>query len=295
MITVYEEAFGGTSCVRLDNGLLSVWLTKEFGPRVIGCALEGGENLLVVLPEASIPVKGGTDYSLRGGHRLWVAPEMPETTYLPDDQPPRITEIENGLTCIQALDEPTGIQKSWRLTLDADTAGLRIVHRLTNRGKQIVEVAPWAVTMLRPGGIGLLPLPTEKADEHGLWPNRQLVFWPYTDLTSPHLAITNRSLVIRAELSSGALKIGAPNPAGWVAYRQYGVTFVKKTSYQEAAAYPDLGASHQIYCGPDVIELETLGPLVNLAPDEHTDHLETWELYSSGNVPAEIQDEFRNL
>ena len=284
--------FAGIKCWKMSNQLLTLWLSADFGPRVLGLSYEGGENILAVLPDAKLQAARGEEYSLRGGHRLWYGPERPETTYIPDDQAPQVREIEGGLEFIQEVDQPTGIQKSWQIKLDPDAARVEIDHKLKNCGTAPFELAPWAVTMLRPGGIGLLPLQLEEDDDLGLWPNRELVFWPYTDIGSKHLDMHNRGVFVAADMPEGALKIGAPNPLGYLAYRQNEMLFVKETHYQQGKNYLDRGASHQIYCSPTVIELETLGPLTALGPGEIVNHVEVWQVYSKGSWPENIKEIF---
>ncbi len=279
----------GVKCWEIRNQLVSVWLSADFGPRVLGLSYEGSENLLAHLPEAKIEGFGRETYWLRGGHRLWYGPERPETTYIPDDRPPQVKEIHGGLEFIQQIDQPSGIQKSWQIRLAPEAPRVEIDHCLTNCGDKAYELAPWAITMLPPGGIGLLPFQEEEVDEHGLWPNRQLVFWPYTDVCSSHLKITNQGVFVTADLKEGALKIGAPNPLGWIAYRHNHLVFIKQSLYQKGAKYLDQGASHQIYCNPDMIELESLGTLVQLSPGESSDHKEIWSVYPEGACPEEVQ------
>jgi len=293
MIESLKTTFEGLQCIQLKNDFVTILVTRDVGPRILGLSLLGGKNILAVLPGATIPVEGAGDYSLRGGHRLWYAPEKPETTYITDDQPIVIEMTKEGLRAIQSVDQVTGIQKSWRVTLSDNEAELTIDHKLTNKGSNDFQVAPWAVTMLKPGGKGIIPLQTELDDKHGLWPNRQLVFWPYTDLRSPHLEWHDQGIMVKANLSEGAMKIGSPNPLGWLAYNLEGTLFVKRTSYHPGADYLDRGASSQIYCNPDLIELETLGPVVELAPGKFVEHREIWQLFNEGDWPADIQEIFR--
>ncbi len=89
--------------------------------------------------------------------------------------------------------------------------------------------------MMRPGGLGVIPLQTEPDDKNGLWPNRDLVFWPYTKINSPHLNLSDKAISIKAEMTEGALKVGASNPLGWMAYNLDGILFVKRTIYQAEA------------------------------------------------------------
>lgn len=293
MITYSEKSSQGIVCYQIQNQDLRLDLSKDFGPRVMGLSYQGSENMLACLPDAKLAVRGGKAYSLRGGHRLWYAPEKPETTYITDDRPPQVKEIKNGLELIQNVDQPTGIQKSWEVRLDVEAAEVVIDHRLTNCGEKNYALAPWAVTMLRTGGVGLLPLQEERDDEHGLWPNRQLVLWPYTDVESRYLRIANQGVFLLASMPDGALKIGTANPRGWIAYRQDDLLFVKETRYLKEKNYLDRGASHQIFCNPDVIELETLGPLTDLAPGEAVGHQEIWRVYPEGSWPEEIYRIFK--
>ena len=292
MIEMRDELFEGYQCLRLENQQLSIWITKDVGPRIIGLSLDGGDNLMVVLPDAKIPVKSGEDYSLRGGHRLWYGPERPETTYITDDQPVEIRSDQNGVKIFQPIDGATGIQKILHVSLDMDRAEVEIEHELLNIGSNPFQLAPWAVTMMRPGGEAILPLQLEQDDPHGLWPNRQLAFWPYTDIRSEHLALANRAVIVKAKMTSGALKIGTPNRIGWIAYRFQKTLFVKRSVYHPDQEYLDRQSSSQIYCNPDLIELETLGPVVTLAPGESTLHQEIWQVFSEGNWPGEIRQLF---
>ena len=292
MVEMNETVFEEQSCIQVNNDQLSLWVTKDIGPRILGLSFLAGENMLVVLPDAKIPVEGAEDYSLRGGHRLWYAPEDPKTTYIADDQPVEVTFTGNSLRATQPVDRLTRIQKSWQIILDEEEALLTINHNLTNLGEEQFELAPWAVTMLRPGGIGIIPMQTDFDDEHGLHPNRQVVIWPYTEIKSLYLEIKDQAISVKANMSEGALKIGAPNPRGWLAYGLEGNLFVKKTVYERSAKYLDRGASSQIYCNPDVIELETLGPVVILTPGDSVVHQETWQIYPDGKWPLEIKELF---
>lgn len=290
-----DTIFENINCIQLENEHLSIWVTREIGPRILGLTLRKGENLLAVLPDAVISVEGAEDYSLRGGHRLWYGPENPLTAYIADDQPVEIVSIGNGLNVTQPVDSPTGIQKSFQVVLDENQALITIDHKLTNLGDGEFELAPWAITMLRPGGVGILPLQNKMDDEYGLLPNRQLVFWPYTEINSPHLEINDRAVGIRASMTEGTIKVGSPNPHNWLAYALDGVLFVKRSEFQKGANYLDRGASSQIYCNQDLIELETLGPVVNLKPGDSVEHQEIWQIYPRDNWPPEISDIYSSI
>jgi hypothetical protein len=276
LIARTETRFAGYDCVRLENEALALWMTRSLGPRILGLALAGGENLFAVLPEDTAECPGVGLFWFRGGHRLWVAPEDPRRTCLPDDDPLTLVEVENGLRVTQPVEALTGIQKSLIVTVPGSGARVVVDHTLHNQGCSPVELAPWAITQLKPGGIAVLPQATALADEYGLLPNRHLVLWPYTRLDSPHITWGDRHLFIEATMQEGALKLGFPNPVGWLAYIVDGILFVKQAAYHSGADYFDRGSSSECYCNPRFLELETLGPRITLAPGESVSHHETW-------------------
>ncbi|MGB3714086.1 MAG: hypothetical protein WA996_06620, partial [Candidatus Promineifilaceae bacterium] len=224
------------------------------------------------------------EYYFRGGHRLWHAPEDRERTYVSDDDPISIKLIDDGIQAIQPVESPTGIQKRIDVTLLAEEPFVRVIHRLTNRGARPVELAPWAITQLRPGGFAILPQP---AQDTGLLPNRRLALWPYTDLNSSHIKWGNRYVTIQATMRSGKLKIGWANPAGWLAYCIDGILFVKYVDYQPQSEYFDFGSSSECYCDPHFLELETLGPAAFLEPGQSVSHEERWFLTPYQKVEPE--------
>ena len=289
MVTRSEASFAGHDCVKLDNGALAVWLTRSVGPRILGLALPGGPNLFAELPEYTLECPGVGPYWLRGGHRLWYAPEDARRTYLPDDDPLAIAEIENGLRVTQPVEASTGIQKSLTVTLPGPQARVVVDHRLHNQGRSPIELAPWAITQLKPGGVALLPQATAFADEYGLLPNRHIALWPYTRVDSPHITWGDRYLLVEATMQEGALKIGFPNPAGWLAYVVGGTLFAKQASYEPEADYFDRGSSSECYCNSRFLELETLGPRTTLAPGASASHRETW-VVRAGVSAEEVPD-----
>jgi hypothetical protein len=287
MLRLEEETFGGQACLRLENEALTVWIATAIGPRLLGLALHGEPNLFAELPDLSVECPGMGDFHFRGGHRLWHAPEEPRRTYIPDDAPVKITRSELGVRLTQEVEPFSGILKEMLVHLPENGAQLEIEHILTNRGAWTVELAPWAITQLKTGGQAVLPLTAPLADASGLLPNRNLVFWPYSDLTNPLLKIGRLLLFFRATMQSGAFKVGTGAPSGWLAYLLGDTLFAKRASTQRGAAYFDLGCSSELYCNKQFIELETLGPRTRLAPGEAIHHGESWSLHSGFRTPAD--------
>ena len=273
--------FLNLDCVRLQNEALELLVTQSVGPRILRLSLIGGENLLAELPELAIDCPGLSEkMHFYGGHRLWHAPQVPRRTHMPDNQPVSITEIDNGLEVVQPTETQTGLQKSLRVTLPDDSATVVVDHTLTNRGMWPVETAPWAITQFKTGGVAILPQRITNVDEDGVWPNRNLALWPFTDIASPHIKWGNRYIFVEAEMRDGMMKFGFPNPIGWLAYHRHDTLFVKHAEYKVNSAYFDLGSSSHFFCQPEFLELETLGPCTTLTPGESVTHQEVWSLYS---------------
>lgn len=293
MIEIKEVKFEGYDAVSLSNQNLTLWATVSAGPRILGLSAFGGGNLLAVLPGVALDFPGEGSLELIGGHRLWYAPEIPERTYIPDGKPVSWAKVDSGIELTQPVEQATGMQKQIRIELDRDGARAIITHRLSNQGKNPFDLAPWAITQVKPGGVGVLPLKMGNADPHGLLPNREIVLWPYTPIGSEHLSLTDAAIFVHANMKKAALKVGASNPVGWIAYAVDDQMFVKRSAYIEGGNYLDRGASSQIYCNQDFLELETLSPLVMLQPGEGISHIERWEVYPSGAWPNEIAEVIR--
>jgi len=78
-------------------------------------------------------------------------------------------------------------------------------------------------------------------------------------------------------------------PDGWVACAIGGQLFVKKFRHVDGAEYPDMGCSVETFTDGDMIEVETLGPMVTLAPGATVEHVEDWFLFDDV-APADDDD-----
>lgn len=275
----------------LENRFVRLELLTD-AARVLRFSAFGGENLFASLGDFAIPTRFG-DFFLRGGHRLWHAPEAMPRTYLPDTAA-ALTEIPGGVR-LDCPPEPwTQIAKSLAVTLNPARPQVILRHELRNDGPWPVELAPWALTMFRLGGVGIFPQAQGRVDDSGLLPNRQLRLWPYTHLDDPRLTLRDDFLLLRADPVSAetpALKLGYFNPHGWLAYWLDGVLFVKRFAALPGANFPDCGCNSESYANHQFIELESLGALTRLEPGASLEHVETWEVYpalEAALIPAEI-------
>jgi hypothetical protein len=264
----------------LSNGNLRLEYLTDVGPRIVRLFVGGSEvNLLADLPEFGVDTLYGR-FQFMGGHRLWHSPEALSRTYVPD-QPVTVEILPDGV-CLSAFTEPgSGIAKSIHICLSPDRASAMIQHEIRNDGLWDVELAPWALTMFRLSGVAILPQPVANVDSMEVTPNRQLVLWPYTRVRDERLWLADDFILFEAEAAMPPCKIGYYNPHGWIGYWLDGVLFVKRYNHHPGAHFPDYGCNTELYCNDNFVELETLGPVVRLAPGETVSHEETWEFYDN--------------
>jgi hypothetical protein len=191
--------------------------------------------------------------------------------------------MPDGYRFTQATQPQTGLQKELHLGWGPGAATVEVTHVIWNRGDAAVRLAPWAITQLRPGGVAILPLRTGGAGDNPSQPDRSLALWPYTDVDDSRIVWGNDTIQLRSTEQASKVKVGFPNPPGWLAYWREGALFVKRAAFDPDATYADRNSSSQCYCDGRFLELETLGPLVDLRPGERTEHVETWEI--AGGVP----------
>ncbi len=210
---------------------------------------------------------------------------MPRS-YIPDNEGLVFEQTAEGVRLTGPVEPVTSIQKSIEITLHPDRPAATLTHRLMNHGIWPVELAPWAITQVPLGGMAVLPQTKTPLDQSGLLPNRQFALWPYSSWEDQRLQLYDDYILIQGDEKMPPIKIGYANRAGWVAYLRQGVFFCKKCTFQAGAKYPDFGSNTECYCDNRFLELETLGPLAHLEPEESAQHIETWEIYTARGVPA---------
>ena len=234
---------------------------------------------------------GSGPFHLRGGHRLWAAPEDPRVTYRPDDDPVEVTELPDGVALRTAPDPVAGTSRETTIRVSGPER-FTFDYRIVNTSERRQRLACWAITMMAPGGRAWMPLLTEPFDAGGFLAQRNIVLWPYARMDDARFVVTDGALEIRADrlaqLGIGdKFKVGTSLRRGWVAHWRAGVLLVKRAGHDEDREYADMGASAQVYSQPEFTELETLGPLADLAPGEAVEHREEWEVHLVDEAQAE--------
>lgn len=277
---------GWNNAYRLSNGVVELVVTADVGPRIVSYGFCNGENLLHEVQDDAGKT-GGSEFRLYGGHRLWVSPEV-ERTYYPDNTPVTVSRHGNATRFTAQREElppGTNLQKELEIELAATGSQVRITQRVRNDDARSTTLAPWSPTMMRAGGRAILPLsPRIAMDKDHYLPVGVFGIWSFTDLADPRWVLGTTYIQLRQLATpTGHFKEqmgGIYNSAGWGAYYRQGYLFIKRAAVISGAQYPDFGCNFEVFTNSDFIELETLGPLVELRPGEVVEHVERWWLFS---------------
>lgn len=280
--TTYED---WENCLRVTNDIVEVVATTTVGPRIVHFGFVDGRN------ELFIPEEEGADsdeeWKLHGGHRLWHSPEDETRTYVSDNDPIDYETTDDGCVLTQPTEEQTGMGKQIVVEMAEDEPAVELTHRITNEGMWPVEFAPWAVTVLEPGGKAVVPLPEGDGDE--LLPDRSLALWPYANPGDDRLEWVEDHLLVRQD-DAEEIKVGASGNEEWTAYVNDDHALVKTFPWDPEATYADYGCGVEVFTVPDMLELETLAPKREVDPGETAEHVEHWHLYDGMTVPETGSD-----
>ena len=275
---------GWPNSYRVTDGRVELIVTSDVGPRVMRFAFLDGQNLFYECT-AQLGNTAEPWWMIRGGHRLWVAPETVPETYALDNRACEVTFPSDHAICVRApIEEETKLRKALTARL-VDSGQVLIEHSVTNCGAPPVPWAPWAVTVLAPGGTAFANLPDRKAHANELLPMTPLVLWAYTDLSDKRWLFTSNYVVLKQDPEAKfAQKVGLFNQSLCACYLLGSDLFCKQATASLGRPYPDFNSSFEIFSNRDFLELETLGPLSQLAPDETVIHRETWSLHSGVRI-----------
>lgn len=289
-MTVIERktAWGNwENCYQISNGLVDLVITLDVGPRVIRFGYTDGENCFKVYDE-QLGKTGGDSWRIYGGHRLWHAPEHTFRTYYPDNSPVEVSSTDGTVKFTPPTEITTHIQKTIEITLHPSQAQVTVKHRLENVGAWDVTLAPWALSVMAPGGVAVLPLPPRGKHATDLLPTGGLSLWSYTQMNDPRWTWGGQYILLRSNTEGTPQKIGAVAPDGWLAYIRDGVMFVKRAAYDASGQYPDNNSNVELFTNDEMLELETLGHMTSLVPGGVVEHTETWSLHR--DLPAITSD-----
>ena len=289
MAVDYVNFGGWKNNLRIANESAELLITLEVGPRIISYRTTDGANVFKNF-EAHLGRAGESEWMSRGGHRFWLAPEHAVLSYLPDNEPFEHRLLSDfGVELANPPAPQLPIRKVMTVELDPKTSRVTVTHRAENHGRENLQLATWGLSVMNPGGVELIPLPPLGEHPRDLLPNRPVTLWPFTDMTDPRYRWGRRFIQLQ-QANAGPTKLGLLHREGWIGYHCAGTLFLKTIEFREGATYPDFGSNFETFTNEEMLEVESLGPLADLAPGAATGHVERWDLFARENAPP-LQNE----
>lgn len=275
---------GWERTARLVSGTTEILVTLDVGPRVISYGFTGGSNVFVVHAKDA-GKSGDSVYHTYGGHRLWIAPEEKHRTLTPDNGPVEVTE-EGGWFIFRPAPDSNSVQREVRILPDHANNRFVLDHRITNLTPYSIDLAPWSLSQMAPGGELIIPTHPFVAHSERLLPVSTIALWGYTNLSDPRWTFGQHVVRLKQTDDTRPQKAGFSVKQGMAAYSNGGTTFLKRFSWDEGATYPDLGVNFEAFTRHDMLEVESLGPMRILKPGETVSHREAWYLIADSEPPA---------
>jgi len=281
---------GWQNSYRITNGQIELIITGDVGPRIIRFGFVGGQNLFKELSD-QMGKSSEKQFQLRGGDRVWKAPEDPVATWAPDNVAVQITPSSSGLIARAPVEPLTSLQKEIEISMSNSANGVTVTHRITNHSLFPLEFSAWALTMMAPGGLEIVSFPPRGHHPANLEATNPLVMWAYTNLADPRWKFTKKYLTLRQDPNnSDPQKLGTFNANTWAAYLLNGELFIKRTTVDPSRTYPDFGCSLETFTNKEFLEIETLSPMTKLEPGKTVENVEHWSLRRQVSL-SEITDD----
>lgn len=284
------------NCLKLSNGTVELIATTDVGPRILHFGWQDQKDSIFYLDPKTTGQTGGDEWLPYGGHRFWHSPEIKPRTYVPDNSTIAHDWDGETLRLIPDVEQLTGLQKIIEITMHEGSAAVTLNHKLVNHGPWDVTAAPWALTVLAAGGTALIPQEPFVPFPDALLPARPLVLWQYVNMADPRFTWAERFVAMRQDSTKkNPLKIGVRSTPSWGAYVRGETAFVKSSTLDPDATYPDFGCNWETYTDSDMLELESLGPLATIAAQGGTaEHKEDWTLMRLSN-PGDLEQAFQQV
>lgn len=284
-------------CLEMSNGIVKLIATVDIGPRIINYSFADGENIMFedinrdFYEKESVKAFGDTWY-IYGGHRLWTSPESMPRSYYPDNEPVKYELLDDGVRLMPNPQKWNQYVYEIEVHLDENSTKVSLIHKVTNLAAWPVELAPWTLTVLSPGGKEFVPQPTK---DTGVLGNRLLALWPYTKLTDPRVHWGDKFISLAQDVNNyDSFKFGINSEHGYAMYFNHGDLFIKQFNAIQNGNYPDGGMSFETFTNNFFLEMESLGETVKLEPNASTTHCEIWTLHKE-ECPEDNDDVLEGL
>ncbi|NLW50945.1 MAG: DUF4380 domain-containing protein [Candidatus Brocadiaceae bacterium] len=265
---------GWEDALLMTNGDAVVVIVPQVA-RIMEYSTAGGENLLWIKDELAPEVSGspGTQGHTRqwenfGGYKLWPAPEKVWRNPPPwelDRGACRVEVSRDGVVTMIGLPCPDfGLRFDRQFTLAPAGSRLEVKQTAVNISDKPITASIWDVTQVRHDVDAFVPMgPGARYRMVDREPFRQQ--WTFVD----GMMVLNTSGADGKAFFSG--------PPGWLGCRRGEEVYLKVFEIDPTLP-PDPETPREVYTCKDYVELEVVGPAVELQPGESTTLTEYWYL-----------------
>jgi hypothetical protein len=156
--------------------------------------------------------------------------------------------------------------------------GFKLLHSIKNLGDQAYSWPPWALTVMRSGGVAVIRTISNRPKQ--LLPTHTFSLWGYTDPGDPRWHWGKRYLLLQQDQSrESPQKIGLQNPYGWAGYSVDQQFFLKRFGWDASQTYPDFNSNFESYTNAEILELESLRHCGNCCPVKRPLMRRLWEVF----------------
>ncbi|BCM91750.1 hypothetical protein IAD21_03625 [Abditibacteriota bacterium] len=282
---ITDTTYLGRPAFRLTDGKSEAVIVPSLG-RVMRYGKVGGPNLLWNAPAKQDFKSGWKNY---GGDKTWLSPQsdwgvLSDKTWPPDtsfDGSPHQAEVITGgkLKLVSGTSKTSGIRVERVMSFNA-AGEFEIQQSAIKTSGTPVRVGLWSVSQSVPAqAVFALTSPDS--------PYRNGYFHFDTKEKQQPAFVENGVFRLEPKSEGGGQKFGIDAPVAALASVQDGVAWVQKSAKPDGQ-YPDGVEKHgfpvEVYVngspGAYYVELEMLGPLVNMVKGQKMTHTVRWSLHA---------------
>lgn len=241
-------------------------------PRIVSFRRGDSENILFEDTEGRF---GRGEWRLLGGHRLWIAPET-ELSYESEIGPCRF-EAHGDRLALSCGPGASMLRRKIEISPSDRCDGFRIRHEIVNESAfPSANVGVWAVTCVKP--VGKVEIPWGIGPKG--WRMQTVRYWRelggiLTDPANGQWRAEADRFVVEPNGAWGKIGVASEGP---ITHTTPAGAFIKHIDHAAGATYPDGGCNVAVFTASEYMEVETLGPLAELAPGAVATHDEHWSL-----------------
>ena len=180
------------NCLIVQSKDVKIGIALDFGIRISYLSFKDSENLFFVQPAEMTDLSTKEGWRVRGGHRLWIAPES-EKHYYPDNAPVSYEIVGETVVIRQPEDPWLKIEKIIEITFVKDDL-VKVEHKVKNTDALTRRFSPWAITNFSGGGEVVINLPVR---EGGFNPLMRYSTWDYANLGDERVEFSREGIKIK--------------------------------------------------------------------------------------------------